>query len=723
MGCHVKEPVDNRPPGALDRRARPLVERDPGGEVRRKALGQLAVKLDVELQAVGVFPGTEGLVGVEVAFGEAHRAVRQIEGVFVPVEDGDLRPARAEDGVGDAAFGQRDSAEPDLAGRTTVDGCPQGACQQLRAQADAQDRQLAVDSGFYQRLLGGEEGVFVGLIDSHRAAHDNEPADLVCNGRRIAPVHAANLKLQSALGCPACNQAGSFVGDMLDYRPVAQRRFKLQDGCALSAQSAARSVIIPRMPTAESSAVPGELRSWWLREALAADPDEQACPPLAGEIEADVCVLGGGYTGLWTALALLERSPEVSVVVLEADVCGGGASGRNGGFVSAFWDYLPLLRERYGDEAAVAVCRATSRAVASIGEWCTRHDVDAWYRHAGYLRIATNRAQQGRWRASVAACREVGHADELVALSAAEVRARCDSPRFMGGVLMRDGATVQPARLARGLRRVAIEQGVRIHERTAVVGMSHGQPAVVRTGSGSVRAGQVVVALNAWATQVRELGRRITPVSNYMVITEPIPDRLEEIGWMGGEAIADYRIFLHYMRTTSDGRVAIGGGGGQVGFDGRIGRRFTHDARTAGRAERGLRCLLPQLGDVRAEAAWGGPIDIAPSRLPMFGTLPSGNLHFGVGYSGNGVCPSYVGGRILAGLCLGQRDEYTTLPIAQGLPAERLPPEPLRYLGARLVRAAVAAVERAEEEGRRPGGLARRVAGLPSRLGMGSLGH
>lgn len=118
------------------------------------------------------------------------------------------------------------------------------------------------------------------------------------------------------------------------------------------------------MPTAESSTVPGELRSWWLREALAAEAGEQVCPPLEGETEADVCVLGGGYTGLWTALALLEQAPEVSVVVLEADICGGGASGRNGGFVSAFWDYLPLPRERYGDEAAVAVCRATSRAVA-----------------------------------------------------------------------------------------------------------------------------------------------------------------------------------------------------------------------------------------------------------------------------------------------------------------------------------------------------------------------
>jgi len=208
--------------------------------------------------------------------------------------------------------------------------------------------------------------------------------------------------------------------------------------------------------------------------------------------------------------------------------------------------------------------------------------------------------------------------------------------------------------------------------------------------------------------------------SSYIVLTEPIPDRLEEIGWTGGEGIADGRLTLHYGRTTADGRIALGGGGGRAGFGGRIGRPFTHDVGSARRAAEGLRRWFPSLAGVRIEDAWGGPIDVDDDHRPWFGTLPGGRVHFGLGYSGNGVAPSILGGRILAALATGHAadDEAASLPIVgDGATPRAFPPEPFRYVGARIFREALVRRESAEEAGRRPSRLARAVSGVPRRLG------
>jgi glycine/D-amino acid oxidase-like deaminating enzyme len=284
---------------------------------------------------------------------------------------------------------------------------------------------------------------------------------------------------------------------------------------------------------------------------------------------------------------------------------------------------------------------------------------------------------------------------------------------------MPTAATVQPAALARGLRRVALERGVVIHERTHVEGLEGG---VVTTsspdGAGRLVADQVVVALNAWAAAWPQFGRRMVTWSSYIVLTEPIPDRLAEIGWTGGEGIADSRFTLHYGRTTPDGRIALGGGGGRAGLGGRIGGAFTADAGSARRAADGLRRWFPSLADVRIEDAWGGPIDITDDHRPWFGTLPDGRTHFGIGYSGNGVAPSVLGGRILAALATGRAadDEWASLPIVAAAP-RAFPPEPLRYLGARAIREAIVRREQAEEAGRRPNRLVVTLTRLPRRLG------
>ena len=467
---------------------------------------------------------------------------------------------------------------------------------------------------------------------------------------------------------------------------------------------------------------PGRRRSWWLREALATEPAslaaDVAAPPLAGEQRADVAILGGGYTGLWTAIRLRELEPSLRVVVIESDICGGGASGRNGGFVTGWWDELPGLIGLAGEREAVRTAEALDASIADMHGFSEANGIDAWWTEQGFVSVSAAPAQDGSWRDATDACERAGHGDRWRPLTRDQVAAYARSPVFREGAFMPGAATVQPAALARGLRRVALERGVVIHERTRV---EHFSDRLVKTSSAEgdsvLVADQVVVALNAWAAAWPQFGRRLVTWSSYVVLTEPIPDRLAEIGWTGGEGIADSRFTLHYGRTTPDGRIALGGGGGRAGFGGRIGRAFTSDEGSARRAAEGLRRWFPGLAGVRIEDAWGGPIDVDDSHRPWFGTL-GGGVHFGLGYSGNGVAPSALGGRILASLALGRTDEWTSLPIVGERATPRaFPPEPFRFVGARAFREAIGIRERAEEAGRRPNRLVREISRMPRRLG------
>lgn len=466
---------------------------------------------------------------------------------------------------------------------------------------------------------------------------------------------------------------------------------------------------------------PGHHRSWWLREALAAEEDGTPAPPLSGPIECDVAIVGGGYTGMWTAYDLLERSPDARVVILEQDICGGGPSGRNGGFVHGWWDQLPLLADLHGEGAAVELARASEDAVNRIGEFCTRHDVDAWFVPAGYLQVSASPAQDDSWATAARVCRELGVEDRYLPVSAAEVQSRCASPRFRDGVVMPGGATVQPALLARGLRRVLLDRGAVIHEGTRVRRMRAGTPVVLETEHGSVRAPQVVLGLNAWAAGWAGFRTRLMTWGSYIVLTEPIPDRLRELGWTGGEAITDSRFTVSYFRTTRDGRIAFGAGVGAAGFGGVIGRSFSADRTAVARAAAGFRHLFPMLADVRIADAWGGPIDISSDRLPAIGSMHGGRVHYAHGYSGNGVGPSRLAGRVLAALADGGTDPVARLPIV-GAPKRPFPPEPFRYVGARMIREALVRKDEAEQHGRRPGLVVRAVSRVPRLLGY-RFGH
>jgi glycine/D-amino acid oxidase-like deaminating enzyme len=454
-------------------------------------------------------------------------------------------------------------------------------------------------------------------------------------------------------------------------------------------------------------------RPWWLEEAPQAEPE----PPLEGGLDMDVAVVGGGYTGLWTALALREIERSARVAVLEASLCGEGPSGRNGGFLHGYWSALPRLRELFGDGGALAVAEAGAAIVPGVREFVERRREDVWLSEAPMLKVSAAPAQDAAVDRSIAAARELGVEEEAVPLTAAEVAERCRSPRFRRGVLYREGATVQPARLVRALQAAALAAGVACHERTPVLRLRRGTPNVLETPRGRVRAGEVVIAVNAAAAGWRPLARRLTNFGSYVVLTEPVPELLEQINWTGGEAIIDARMFLHYFRTTEDGRVLMGSGSGPIGYGGRLDGRFTGDHPSVARAEAGLRHLLPDLAAARIERAWGGPIDVSADHLPFFGTVPGTRVHYGAGYSGSGVGPSWLGGRILARLALGIEDELTTLPLVNRR-VRPLPAEPLKRLGGGLVRAAALRVEEAEESGARAGLAMRVVAALPRVLGL-----
>jgi glycine/D-amino acid oxidase-like deaminating enzyme len=458
------------------------------------------------------------------------------------------------------------------------------------------------------------------------------------------------------------------------------------------------------VPTPPS--VAPRLPPWWQDEAGQVEPE----PPLERDTAADVCVVGGGYTGLWAALALRERDPSLDVVVLEADRCGAGPSGRNGGFVHGYWASAAETVVTLGREGALELARAGERIVPAVRAL----GVDVWLCEAGMLMVSTAPGQDAAVDDAVAAAASLGAPEQAVALSADELAERIRLARFRRGVFFPDGGTVQPARLVRALREAALARGVRLFEGTPALSLDG---TTVRVPRGRVRAGDVVVAVNAAATGWRPVARQVTNFGSYVVLTEPVPHLLEQIGWTGGEAVVDGRMFLHYFRTTEDGRVLMGSGSGPIGFAGRLDGRFTADGATAARAERGLRRLLPRLAEARVERAWGGPIDVSADHLPFFGTVPESSVHYGLGYSGHGVGPSWLGGQILASLALGRDDEWTALPLATRR-VPKLPPEPLKRLGGGLVRAAVIACEEAEEEGRRPTWAARAAASLPRLLHM-----
>jgi glycine/D-amino acid oxidase-like deaminating enzyme len=456
---------------------------------------------------------------------------------------------------------------------------------------------------------------------------------------------------------------------------------------------------------------------YWIKEAGDVTPR----PALGEDRDADLLIVGGGYTGLWAAWHARRLAPDARIVLLESEpVCGRGPSGRNGGFCEAMWTSLASMRARWGDAEALAVGQASEAAVERIAAFCAEDGVDAWFRPGGYLQVSTAPANDGTGRDALEACRELGVPDKLRAVSAAEVRSRCASPEFRAGVLEPCAATVQPARLALAIRRRLIEQGVDIYESSPVRRFREAPDGVeARTATGArVRAPRGVLAIGGAAkAQGGPLRSRLTVASSHIVITEPVPDVLEKLGWTGGESISDGRALLHYFRTTPDGRIAFGWGGGRIAAGARLHGRAEVDPDVVEAERRHMLEYFPDLAGRRVSHAWGGPIDASPSHLPAVTSLPGSRAWVAAGYTGNGVGPSNMVGLTLASLALDRGDDPTRLAFVDAK-MPRVPPEPFHWVGGEAIRMGIASKEASEREDRAPNPIASTLARVPELLGF-----
>lgn len=451
-------------------------------------------------------------------------------------------------------------------------------------------------------------------------------------------------------------------------------------------------------------------RSLWLQQALGGEEPHEH-PSLEGQETTDVCIIGGGFTGLWTALELKRRAPGTEVAVVEADICGAGASGRNGGFALTWWAHFEHLISLCDPEQAVALAQRAEQAVRSIGEFCAQRGIDDAFNLNGWIWAATNPSQVGAWEQTVRLLDRFG-AQPYQQLTRRELTELSGSAQHLDGLFEPVSASVQPARIARELARAAHEAGVRIYERSQVQAIEHGPRTRVVLERGSITAEQVVLAVNAWAAQIPEIGAGLVVVASDVIATEAVPERLTEAGIRSGVCISDGRRLVHYYHATPEGRVVFGKGGGTLAYRNRITAGFDHPGRREPAIRSQLLRTYPALWDVPVTERWSGPIDYSLSGLPFFVRLREApSVIACAGFSGDGVGPSRLAGEILAELVADGGD--AGLPAAlRTVPSAPLPPEPIRYLGGRVVRAAIARKEHSEDLGLRPRSVDRLIAAL-----------
>ncbi len=455
------------------------------------------------------------------------------------------------------------------------------------------------------------------------------------------------------------------------------------------------------------------MRSFWMTEALEKDPGAEA-PPLDGDLKCDVCIVGGGYTGLWTALELKEREPSLEVVVIEADICGAGGSGANLGVAVTRWIQFPLLRELCGLDEARRLCQASAGLVADIGARAAAHGTDIGYRADGVIWGATCEAQNGYWDGIIDEL-EKQQARPFVRLTHDEIAERTGSTAFVAGVFDAGAAMMQPALLTRFLRTLALESGVRIHEKTPMTRLLRARPPGVVTPRGTITAGKVILAIYAWSLRVPELRGAAMVIGTDAVATEPMPEKLAAAGRAGGPGLIDSRIFVSGSVPTPDGRIMWSKAGGTLPYGGRIDGSYDRPKHSLNEMRDVIRQIHPSLADAPVAGTWTGPIERSKTGLPLFGSLSTcPDILYGYGYSGSGLVTSRYGASILSSLALGHDDEWANSGLVRR-PKRGFPPEPIRYIGGHMVRAAIGRKDRLDHEGRKAGLITRAlVAFKPS---------
>jgi len=464
---------------------------------------------------------------------------------------------------------------------------------------------------------------------------------------------------------------------------------------------------VPRISAAARTPVNGRVSHWFTEL-----PAPRA--PLTGDRDADVCIIGAGYTGLWTAYYLKQADPSLRIAVLEARFAGYGASGRNGGWLSGLapGDRNRLAR-RYGREPVLAWQRALNEAVDEVIAVADREGIDCGAVKGGTLQIARTRAQAARLAAEVAEER-AWQVEGITELSKDEVRQRIAIDGVLAGYHTPHCARIQPARLVRGLADAVERLGVDIHEDTPAVEIGPGR---VRTPAGTVRAPVVLRATEGFTARLPGLRRRWLPMNSSMIVTEPIGPRLwASIGWQGRETLGDTAHGFFYAQRTVDDRIAIGGRSVPYRFGSRVDRDGAVPERTIARLTAVLRTILPQTRDVAIAHAWCGVLAVPRDWQATVSFHPATGLGEAGGYVGHGVTAANLAGRTLADLVLGRRTPLTGLPWV-GHRSRDWEPEPLRWLGVRGLYLAYRAADRHEATGRAATSpiarLADRITGKP----------
>jgi glycine/D-amino acid oxidase-like deaminating enzyme len=418
-------------------------------------------------------------------------------------------------------------------------------------------------------------------------------------------------------------------------------------------------------------------RSLWLDTA----PGSLAPrPPLEASVAVDVAIVGAGLTGLWTAYELLRRDPRLRVALVEAEIAGFGASGRNGGWCSAHFAGSHAATARaHGRDATIALQRAMYATVDEVGRVLEAEDIDAHFHKGGTLELATRPPHVERLRARVEAERRWGAGEDDVRwLGAEEARSRIAAASVLGGLYTPHCARLHPARLVRGLAAAVERRGATIYERSRVVDLARG---TVGTEGGRLRAERVVIATEGWSAHLPGRARTIAPVYSLMIATEPLPAHVwEDIGWAGRETLADGRHLIIYAQRTADDRIAFGGRGAPYHFGGRIRDGFDRDRSVFADLRSVLVGMFPAVASARVTHEWGGPIGVPRDWYSSVGFDATTGVGWAGGYVGDGVSTTNLAGRTLADLLLGIESDLTALPWVNHR-SPRWEPEPLRWIG------------------------------------------
>jgi glycine/D-amino acid oxidase-like deaminating enzyme len=454
----------------------------------------------------------------------------------------------------------------------------------------------------------------------------------------------------------------------------------------------------------------GELGFWW--RSLGGPPSPRA--PLEGAAEADVAIVGAGYTGLWTAYYLKLAEPSLRVLVLERERAGYGASGRNGGWVSGFFSGPARVYERRGGrEGLLALQRAMFATVDEVGRFLIEHGVDADFVKDGHLTVALNDAQALRLRESVREARARGYAEQdLGEIDAAALARRVRVEGARGGAFSPHVARAHPVKLLLGLAAAAERLGVTIHESTPV---SEIRPHEARTPMGPVRARWVVRASEGYTARLHGLGRALAPVNSSMIVTEPLPAHAwQEIGWKGAEVLSDSAHVYCYVQRTADGRIAIGGRGVPYRFASATGAAGETGQATIAQLHERLGSMFPAAAAVPLDHAWSGVLGVPRDWCVSVQADAGSGLAWAGGYVGLGVAGANLAGRTLRDLILGRSSALTALPWVGRTPP-RWEPEPLRWLAINGLYALYRQADRAERRRGRASRLARALDAVSGR--------